>query len=93
MLEINESSIFKLKSSLTIKDILDESFFILDSETGKQYDLTEMEYKIITLLSEKTKFIDIVNIIAKEYDEKIDIIKTELKKYIEEMINEGLLIG
>ena len=93
MLEINESSIFKLKSSLTIKDILDESFFILDSETGKQYDLTEMEYKIITLLSEKTKFIDIVNIIAKEYDEKIDIIKTDLKKYIEEMINEGLLIG
>lgn len=92
MLEIKDITTFSLKSSLTLKNILGETYFLLDSETGKQYDLTELEYQIVYLISKSAKFIDIVNEIANEYDEQKNIIKQDVREYIEEMVNAGLIV-
>ena len=50
MLEINKARAYQLSGTVTLKNILNEAYFILDSATGKQYDLTEMEYDIVSLI-------------------------------------------
>ena len=39
MLEIRKDIIFEMKKNTSVRNILGETFFILDSESGKQYNL------------------------------------------------------
>ena len=93
MLEITKESIYKIKSSVTVKNILGETFFILDSESGKQYNLSEMEYEIINCISKGVAFGEIVDILAKEYNATIEQIEEDLKEYVTSLFGEGLIFA
>lgn len=93
MLEITKDSIYKTKNSVTVKNILGETFFILDSESGKQYNLSEMEYEIIDCISKGVAFGGIVDILAKEYNASIEQIEEDLKEYVASLLEEGLIFA
>ena len=92
MLEINNDNIFTIKNTVSIKNMLNKSFFILDSDTGKQYNLTEVEYDIIILISKLLPFGKIVDIISSEYNVSKEQIKTDLVDYFNSLLNEGIII-
>lgn len=91
MLEIKKNSIYKIKKSVALKNVLGETFFILDSETGKQYNLTEMEYEIVDSISKGISFGKIVTNIANGYDAPVEQIEIDLKEYFISLIDEGLI--
>lgn len=91
MLEITNKSVYVLKESATVRNILGETFFILDSESGKQYNLTEMEYEIIDCISKSIAFGEIVDKLAKEYNASSDQIEEDLKEYVISLLDEGLI--
>ena len=93
MLEITNESIYKVRKSLAIKNILNETFFILDSDTGKQYNLTEMEYEIMDCISKGMNFGNIIDILGNEYNASYKQIQDDLKEYITSLIEEGLIFG
>ena len=93
MLEITKESIYKIKNSVTVKNILGETFFILDSESGKQYNLSEMEYKIIDCICKGVTFGEIVDNLAKEYNASIEKIEEDLKEYVASLLEEGLIFA
>lgn len=93
MLEITKESIYKIKNSVTVKNILGETFFILDSESGKQYNLSEMEYEIIDCISKGVTFGEIVDNLAKEYNASIEQIEEDLKEYVASLLEEGLIFA
>lgn len=93
MLEIKRESVYIVKESVTIKNILGETFFVLDSENGKQYNLTEMEYKIVDGISKGLKFGEIVDTIAKEYNASYKQIESDLREYFASLIDEGLIFA
>lgn len=93
MLEITKESIYKIKNSVTVKNILGETFFILDSESGKQYNLSEMEYEIIDCISKGVVFGEIVDNLAKEYNASIEQIEEDLKEYVASLLEEGLIFA
>lgn len=93
MLEITKESIYKIKNSATVKNILGETFFILDSESGKQYNLSEMEYEIIDCISKGVEFGEIVDNLAKEYNASIEQIEEDLKEYVASLLEEGLIFA
>lgn len=91
MLEITKMSVYILKESATVRNILGETFFILDSESGKQYNLTEMEYEIIDYISKGIAFGEIVDKLAKDYNASSNQIEEDLKEYITSLCEEGLI--
>ena len=93
MLEITRESTFIVKESVNLKNILGETFFILDSETGKQYNLTEMEYEIINNISAGVTFGEIIEVIAKEYNAAVCQIEIDLKEYVVSLLEEGLIFA
>lgn len=93
MLEIKNDSVYKLSDTLTVKNILGEAFFVLDSKTGKQFNLTEMEYDILMFINQGVSFGEIVSKIADEYDASLCYIERDLKEYFISLLDEGLIIG
>lgn len=91
MLEIIEDSRFKVQDTVSVRNVLGETFFILDSATGKQYDLTEMEYEIVTSIAQGATFADVVNKIASEYDATFLQVKQDLREYIVSLFEAGLI--
>ena len=91
MLEIKSDSKFKIKDSVSVKNILNESFFILDSATGKQYNLTEMEFEIMDLIAREMSFGEIVDKITAEYAASIEQIETDLKEYFNSLFYAGII--
>ena len=92
MLEVKNSSVFKIKSTASVRNILGETFFILDSETGKQYNLTEMEYDIVDMISKGLEFGAVVDKIVSEYNATEDQIEADLKEYYISLFDEGLIL-
>ena len=93
MLEIKDDSVYKLSDTVTVKNILGEAFFALDSKTGKQFNLTEMEYDILMFINQGISFGEIVSKIADEYDASLGDIERDLKEYFISLLDEGLIIG
>lgn len=93
MLEINRESVYTVRNTVTVKNILDETFFILDCETGKQYNLTEMEYEIIDSISKGVIFGEVVDKLANEYNASKEQIESDLKEYIASLLEEGLIFA
>lgn len=93
MLEININDKFKLKDSVSVRNILGETFFMLDSETGKQYNLNEMEYEIIEMISKGMTFSETVENITLNYDAPKEQITDDLKEYFVSLIEAGLIIA
>ena len=92
MLEVNNNDRFKLKNSVSIRNILGETFFMLDSETGKQYNLSEMEYEIIEMISKGMSFSETVENITLNYNAPKEQIKNDLKEYFISLVEEGLIL-
>lgn len=93
MLEVTLDSTFKIKETVSVKNILNESFFILDSSTGKQYDLTEMEFEIVDSIDKGITFGEIVNKIATEYSMSTKQIKNDLTEYFTSLFEAGLILA
>lgn len=93
MLEVTSDSTFKIKETVSVKNILNESFFILDSSTGKQYDLTEMEFEIVDSIDKGITFGEIVNKIATEYSMSTKQIKNDLTEYFTSLFEAGLILA
>lgn len=93
MLEININDKFKLKDSVSVRNILGETFFMLDSETGKQYNLNEMEYEIIEMISKGMTFSETVENITLNYNAPKEQITDDLKEYFVSLIEAGLIIA
>lgn len=91
MLEIREDSVFEMKKNATVRNILGETFFILDSESGKQYNLSEMEYEIVDMITKGYKFGETVDKIASEYNAEKEQIVEDLKEYVASLYEAGLI--
>lgn len=92
MLEIKEDSIFEMKKNASVRNILSETFFILDSESGKQYNLSEMEYEIVDMITKGYKFDETVDKIASEYNAEKEQISADLAEYVTSLYEVGLII-
>ncbi len=92
MLEINKARAYQLSGTVTLKNILNEAYFILDSATGKQYDLTEMEYDIVSLIDSGAVFTEVVAQIASEYSAPMEQITADLEEYFASLLNAGIII-
>lgn len=92
MLEINNSTVFKLKTTVLIKNISEKNIFLLDSDTGKQYNLTDLEYDIITMISKGLAFGDIVLTIASNYNETIGIVEKDIRDYCTSLFKANLIL-
>lgn len=92
MLEVNKEKVYKLKNSVTLKNILNEVFFILDSETGTQYDLTEMEYEIVSLIASGAVFAEVAAQIASEYSASMEQILIDLEEYYTSLLDAGIIM-
>lgn len=92
MLEIKEDSIFEMKKNASVRNILSETFFILDSESGKQYNLSEMEYEIVDMITKGYKFDETVDKIASEYNAEKEQISADLAEYVTSLYEAGLII-
>lgn len=93
MLEVNNNTEFLFKNKVIIKNISDEVFFMLDSTTGKQYDLTEMEYEILCKIDKESSFETIIKWIQEEYTDinEAEIIR-DIKEYLSELIQNEIVI-
>ena len=91
MLEIREDSVFEMKKNATVRNILGETFFILDSESGKQYNLSEMEYEIVDMITKGYKFEETVDKIASEYNAEKEQIAEDLREYVTSLCEAGLI--
>lgn len=93
MLEVTSDSTFKIKDTVSVKNILNESFFILDSATGKQYDLTEMEFEIVDSIAKGITFGEIVNKISTEYSMPTKQIENDLTEYFISLLEARLILA
>lgn len=91
MLEIREYSVFEMKKNAAVRNILGETFFILDSESGKQYNLSEMEYEIVDMIKKGYKFGETVDKIASEYNAEKEQISEDLREYVTSLYEAGLI--
>lgn len=91
MLEIREDSLFEMKENASVRNILGETFFILDSESGKQYNLSEMEYEIVDMITKGYKFSETVDKLASEYNADRTQISADLVEYIASLYEAGLI--
>lgn len=91
MLEIREYSVFEMKKNAAVRNILGETFFILDSESGKQYNLSEMEYEIVDMITKGYKFGETVDKIASEYNAEKEQISEDLREYVTSLYEAGLI--
>lgn len=91
MLEVNGNSVFKLKPSASVRSITGDAFFILDSDYGKQYNLTEMEYEILNLISGGRTFSEIVRHISLNYNADAVQIESDLREYYVSLFEAGLI--
>lgn len=91
MLEINGDSTFKMKSNISLKNIKGEIFFAFDCENGSQYNLNDIEFLILELISANTPFEKIVAKICSEYECDIDTATSDLKDFITELIENKLI--
>lgn len=92
MLEIKRENTYRMKTTASVRNILGETFFILDSDTGKQYNLTEMEYEIVELISKGATFGKIVDQIVEEYSAPSEQIEEDLREYYASLLAEGIII-
>ena len=60
--------------------------------TGKQYDLTEMEYDIVSLIDSGAVFTEVVAQIASEYSAPMEQITADLEEYFASLLNAGIII-
>ena len=91
MLEIRKDIIFEMKKNTSVRNILGETFFILDSESGKQFNLSEMEYEIVDMITKGYKFDEIVDKIASEYNAEKEQISADLTEYVISLYEAGLI--
>ena len=91
MLELREYSVFEMKKNAAVRNILGETFFILDSESGKQYNLSEMEYEIVDMIKKGYKFGETVDKIASEYNAEKEQISEDLREYVTSLYEAGLI--
>lgn len=91
MLEIGEDSVFEMKKNASVRNILGETFFILDSESGKQYNLSDMEYEIVNMITEGYKFGETVDKVASEYSAEKEQISEDLREYVTSLYEAGLI--
>ena len=91
MLEIRDDSVFEMKENAKVRNILGEMFFILDSESGKQYNLSEMEYEIVDMIKKGYNFGKTVDKIALEYNAEKELISKDLREYVISLCEAGLI--
>ena len=91
MLEITPNTHFNLNKNVTIKNILNQTYFMLDSTTGTQYNLTEVEYIILTQISEGKNIEEVNGAIIKDYDVDKNESMNDLLNYIKSLYKENLI--
>lgn len=89
MLEVNK--VYRLSETVTIKNILNETFFLLDSNSGKQYNLTEMEFEIVNMLMGGKSIKEIQMYLLSKYDAGEKQIENDLMEYICDLISANLI--
>ncbi len=91
MLEIKDETKMELKKTASLVNAQEKAFFLLDSETGNQYNLTQMEYDILMKTKEGMSFGEICNSIKAEYDVDFDELRSDLMAYFYNLVNETIL--
>ena len=82
---------YTLNDKIVIKNILNETYFMLDGNSGKQYNLTEMEYEIIDMFVKGNTIGAIANRLQKEYDADNTQIEHDLLSYVRTLLAYDLL--
>ena len=91
MLVIDDDSVFRVNDSVIIRNVKNRVYFMLDSRTGSQYDLTEMEYEILDALSGRKSLREIARALIAEYDGDAQKIQDDLRHYVEQLLSGGLI--
>ena len=91
MLVIDDDSVFQVNEGVAIRNVKNRVYFMLDSRTGSQYDLTEMEYEILDALSGHKSLREIVDTLIAEYDGDAQEIRDDLRRYTEQLLSGGLI--
>ena len=91
MLEIKDETKMEIKATASLISAQEKAFFLLDSDTGSQYDLTRMEYDILTKIKNGKSFGEICETIKAEYDVEFDELQSDLVKYFHDLIVEKIL--
>lgn len=91
MLVIDDDSVFQVNDGVIIRNVKNQAYFMLDSRTGSQYDLTEMEYGILDALSKHKSLREIAHTLIAEYDGDAQEIRDDLRRYAEQLLSSGLI--
>lgn len=93
MLEIEEKIVFKLGEHAILRTVsgVNPIYIMLDCKTGRQFNLSSLEYDILLLLREGVSFASLKQSLLKEYNqEPANIIENDLKEYLDALFTEGL---
>ena len=91
MLVINDESLFKINTGVSVCNVRNKAYFILDTRTGSQYDLTEMEYLILNEMARGMSVHEIAIDLKRTYNAPEKEIEEDLKNYAEQLLKNGLI--
>lgn len=91
MLVVNGESVFQINQGVSVHNIKDVAYFMLDSRTGAQYDLTEIEYLILIRIARHVSLRKIAAELEKTYNAHKQEIEEDLKDYAAQLLDNGLI--
>lgn len=91
MLAINGESVFQINQGVSVRNIKNKAYFMLDARTGTQYDLTEMEYLILTKIAGRMSLCEIAADLRRTYNAHEQEIEEDLKDYAAQLLDNGLI--
>jgi hypothetical protein len=86
-------AMLELSKSVILKQLPEDYFLCLDSETGKQYDLTEIEFFILNTINNETVTIqDIASRIENRFQvRKAENVQQDISNFVKQLKENGLL--
>ncbi|MBU5310667.1 PqqD family protein [Tissierella carlieri] len=71
--------------------LIDNQIFIIDEVTKKEFTLKEIGKEFWILIKSHNLYKEIVEILSEQYDVANDIITSDLKEFVEDLISKKLL--
>jgi hypothetical protein len=89
---IMEVVVMKIYYSKNISwQLIDNQIFIIDEVTKKEFTLKEIGKEFWILIKSHNLYKEIVEILSEQYDVANDIITSDLKEFVEDLISKKLL--
>jgi hypothetical protein len=80
------------RSDSVILKALNDRYWAFNTKNGAQYNLNEMSYSILALLSSPVRFEAVVDSVCQRYDGTNDAASADIEKLIKYCLNKAILI-